>query len=271
MLNLLEVDQVSRRFALRGGRVLRAVDAVSLTVGAGESVGVVGESGSGKSTLSRMIVRLLDPTEGTIRFEGEPIGAVPAKRFNTHRLRSAIQLVFQDANDSLDPRLRVADAIAEPLRALPDLRDMSAAARRDRVHEVAAQVDLAAALLDRYPHQLSGGQKARVGIARALVSRPRLLVLDEPTAALDVSVQATVLALLARLQRELGLAMLFVSHDLNVVRLITRRVVVMRAGQVVEAGPVDQVFQTPTHEYTQALVAAIPAPPVASLATREKH
>jgi peptide/nickel transport system ATP-binding protein len=271
MLNLLEVDQVSRRFALRGGRVLRAVDAVSLAVGAGESVGVVGESGSGKSTLSRMIVRLLDPTEGAIRFEGEPIGDVPAKRFNTHPLRSSIQMVFQDATDSLDPRLRVGESIAEPLRALPDLRGLGTAARRDRVHEAAAQVDLAAPLLDRYPHQLSGGQKARVGIARALVSRPRLLVLDEPTAALDVSVQATVLGLLARLQRELGLAMLFVSHDLNVVRLITRRVVVMRAGQVVESGPVDQVFQTPAHEYTRALVAAIPAPPVARLATREKH
>ncbi len=254
---LLQVERLSRRFAVAGrrGAMLHAVDDVSLQIGAGESLGLVGESGCGKSTLVRLIARLLDASEGRILFEGEDLAAIAARRFARAPQRSAIQMVFQDPTDSLNPRYSARDTIAEPLHLLGGLRGAAAQARVD---EVAAQVGLPPELLGRLPHQLSGGQKARVGIARALALRPRLLILDEPTAALDVSVQAVVLQLLARLQRELGLACLFVSHDLNVVRLLTDRVAVMHLGQVVEEGPSQAVFENPHHPYTQALVSAIP-------------
>jgi oligopeptide/dipeptide ABC transporter ATP-binding protein len=181
--------------------------------------------------------------------------AVPAARFARHALRSSVQMVFQDPTDSLNPRFTARETIAEPLRLL---RGQSHADAQRRVDEVATQVGLPLELLGRFPHQLSGGQKARVGIARALAVQPRLLILDEPTSALDVSVQAVVLQLLDRLRRELQLSYLFVSHDLNVVRLLTDRVVVMYLGKVVEHGPVEQVFAAPRHPYTRALVAAIP-------------
>jgi oligopeptide/dipeptide ABC transporter ATP-binding protein len=254
---LLRAERLSRRFAVAGRRSaqLVAVDDVSLHIAPGESVGLVGESGCGKSTLVRLLARLLDPSEGGIVFDGVDIGAVPAARFARHRLRGAVQMVFQDPTDSLNPRFTAGETIAEPLALLRGLRG---AAARARVDEVAAQVGLPPELLSRFPHQLSGGQKARVGIARALVVQPRLLILDEPTSALDVSVQAVVLQLLDRLRRELALSYLFVSHDLNVVRLLTDRVVVMYLGKVVEHGPVAQVFGAPRHPYTQALVAAIP-------------
>jgi oligopeptide/dipeptide ABC transporter ATP-binding protein len=215
----------------------------------------VGESGCGKSTLVRLLARLLDPTEGRIGFEGQDLAALPASRFARTPQRAAIQMVFQDPTDSLNPRFSARDTIAEPCRLLCASTAAQAAARVD---EVAAQVGLPGELLDRFPHQLSGGQKARVGIARALAPGPRLLILDEPTAALDVSVQAVVLQLLDRLRRELGLSVLFVSHDLNVVRLLTDRVAVMYLGKLVEVGPSEQVFRAPRHPYTQALVSAIP-------------
>jgi oligopeptide/dipeptide ABC transporter ATP-binding protein len=254
---LLQAECLSRRFAVAGrrGAQLHAVDDVSLHIGAGESVGLVGESGCGKSTLVRLLARLLDPTAGRIGFDGTDIGAVPAARFARHALRGAVQMVFQDPTDSLNPRFTARETIGEPLALL---RGLKGAAVQQRVDEVAAQVGLPLELLARFPHQLSGGQKARVGIARALVVQPRLLILDEPTSALDVSVQAVVLQLLDRLRRELDLSYLFVSHDLNVVRLLTDRVVVMYLGKVVEHGPVAQVFGAPRHPYTQALVAAIP-------------
>jgi oligopeptide/dipeptide ABC transporter ATP-binding protein len=254
---LLRAERVSRRFAVAGkqGAQLHAVDDVSLHIGAGESVGLVGESGCGKSTLVRLLARLLDTTEGTIAFDGQDIGAVPAARFARHALRSSVQMVFQDPTDSLNPRFTARETIAEPLRLL---RGQSHADAQRRVDEVATQVGLPLELLGRFPHQLSGGQKARVGIARALAVQPRLLILDEPTSALDVSVQAVVLQLLDGLRRELQLSYLFVSHDLNVVRLLTDRVVVMYLGKVVEHGPVEQVFAAPRHPYTRALVAAIP-------------
>ena len=254
---LLQVERLSRRFPVAGrrGAMLHAVDDVSLQIAPGESLGLVGESGCGKSTLVRLIARLLDVSDGRIVFDGEDLAPIPARRFARAPQRSAIQMVFQDPTDSLNPRYSARDTIAEPLLLLGGLNRNAAGARVD---EVAAQVGLPAELLNRLPHQLSGGQKARVGIARALALRPRLLILDEPTAALDVSVQAVVLQLLAQLQRELGLACLFVSHDLNVVRLLTQRVAVMHLGQVVEEGPSTQVFHHPRHPYTQALVSAIP-------------
>ncbi|HYN60765.1 MAG TPA: ABC transporter ATP-binding protein [Rubrivivax sp.] len=254
---LLQVERLSKRFAVAGrrGALLHAVDDVEFSIGAGQSLGLVGESGCGKSTLVRVLARLLDATEGRIVFEGQDLAATPAARFARLPQRAAIQMVFQDPTDSLNPRYTARETIAEPLALLSGLRGAAAAARVD---EVAAQVGLPAELLQRFPHQLSGGQKARVGIARALAVRPRLLILDEPTAALDVSVQAVVLQLLERLRRELGLSYLFVSHDLNVVRLLTDHVAVMYLGKLVEQGPSEAVFRAPHHPYTQALVSAIP-------------
>ena len=254
---LLRVERLRKFFPLAGGRgsQLHAVDDVSLTVGRGESLGLVGESGCGKSTLARLLARLHDPTDGRIVFDGNDIGSIPASCFARRPDRARIQMVFQDPTDSLNPRFTAFDAIAEPLKLL---ERMQGDALRDRVAELASQVGLPAELLPRYPHQLSGGQKARVGIARALSVRPDLLILDEPTAALDVSVQAVVLQLLERLRRELGLALIFVSHDLNVVRLLTERVAVMYLGEIVEIGPSEQVFRQPLHPYTRALISSIP-------------
>jgi oligopeptide/dipeptide ABC transporter ATP-binding protein len=254
---LLRVESLHKRFAVGGrrGALLHAVDDVSLSIGAGESVGLVGESGCGKSTLVRLLARLLDPNEGRIVFAGEDLAGIAALRFARTPQRAAIQMVFQDPTDSLNPRFTARETIGEPLRLLGALSARQADARVD---EVALQVGLPLALLPRYAHQLSGGQKARVGIARALAVKPRLLILDEPTAALDVSVQAVVLQLLAQLRAELGLSYLFVSHDLNVVRLLTDRVAVMYLGKIVEVGPSEAVFRAPKHPYTQALVSAIP-------------
>jgi oligopeptide/dipeptide ABC transporter ATP-binding protein len=254
---LLQVEALHKRFPVSGrrGALLHAVDDVSLHIGAGESVGLVGESGCGKSTLVRLLARLLDPSDGRIVFAGQTLSEIRAERFARAPQRAAIQMVFQDPTDSLNPRFSAREAIAEPLRLLTGLSREQIEARVD---EVALQVGLPLALLPRYAHQLSGGQKARVGIARALAVKPRLLILDEPTAALDVSVQAVVLQLLAELRRDLGLSYLFVSHDLNVVRLLTDRVAVMYLGKIVEVGPSEAVFRAPKHPYTQALVSAIP-------------
>ena len=242
----------------RGGAarsLLHAVDGVGFSIGRGETVGLVGESGCGKSTLVRLLARLIDPSEGRIRFEGEEIGAVPTRRFGRSAQRAQIQMVFQDATDSLNPRFTAFRAIADPLLRL---RRLSGAALRARVEEVARLTGLPAELLTRFPHQLSGGQKARVGIARAIAVEPRLLILDEPTSALDVSVQVVILQLLDELKRKLDLSYLFVSHDLNVVRLLCDRILVMYLGHIVESGPAAQVFAAPIHPYTQALLSAVP-------------
>ncbi len=256
-LQLLRVERLSKRYPVTGqrGALLHAVDDINLYIAPGESLGLVGESGCGKSTLVRLLARLIDPTEGRIVFNGEDLATLPAKNFARTPQRAAVQMVFQDPTDSLNPRYTARDTIREPCRLLAG---MDAAAADARVDEVATQVGLPLALLSRFPHQLSGGQKARVGIARALAPGPKLLILDEPTAALDVSVQAVVLQLLDRLRRELKLATLFVSHDLNVVRLLTDRVAVMYLGKIVEMGPSHHVFDHPAHPYTQALVSAIP-------------
>jgi len=238
----------------------RAVDGISFAVYRGESVGLVGESGCGKSTTSTMVMRLIDSSGGSIVFDGQDIGAIPAKRFARLPLRKRIQMVFQDPTDSLNPRFTAARAIADPILRLGDVRGRTAV--RARCEELARQVGLPVELLDRFPHQLSGGQKARVGIARAIALDPDLVILDEPTASLDVSVQAVVLNLLQALKEQLGMSYLFVSHDLNVVRLLCERVIVMRAGAIVEQGPTQRVMTAPEADYTRELLAAVPRPPV---------
>jgi len=238
----------------------RAVDGISFSVGRGESVGLVGESGCGKSTTSMMVMRLLDQTSGRIMFDGDEIGGILPNAFARLRLRKSIQMVFQDPTDSLNPRFTAARAIADPLLQLGGIRGRDAL--RARCEELAGLVGLPVNLLDRFPHQLSGGQKARVGIARAIALHPKLVILDEPTAALDVSVQAVVLNLLQDLKQSLGMSYLFVSHDLNVVRLLCDRVIVMRAGRIVEQGPTERVLGDPQDAYTRELLTAIPHPPL---------
>ena len=261
---LLEARNLVKTFEGKSGPV-HAVRDVSFTVKEGQTVGLVGESGCGKSTTSAMIVRLLDPTSGEIRFAGEDLARTPARAFARDPRRASIQMVFQDATDSLNPRHPAGRAIEEPLRRLGAL---PREARRDRVEELADLVGLPRHLLDRFPHQLSGGQKARVGVARAIAVEPSFLVLDEPTAALDVSIQAVVLNLLADLRARLGMSYLFVSHDLHVVRLLCDHVVVMRGGEVVEQGPAAQVMSAPAHDYTRTLIEAAPKPPARRDAAR---
>ncbi len=271
---LLVVEKLVKEYPRKGGakvfsklfrrgpapeaEVFRAVDEISFTINRGESVGLVGESGCGKSTTSTMVMRLIDHSDGVILFDGEDIGAIPAKQFARLPLRKRIQMVFQDPTDSLNPRFTAARAIADPILRLGDVKGRQAV--RERCEELARQVGLPLDLLDRFPHQLSGGQKARVGIARAIALNPDLVILDEPTAALDVSVQAVVLNLLQELKESLGMSYLFVSHDLNVVRLLCDRVIVMRAGRIVEQGPTERVLVAPEADYTRELLAAIPRP-----------
>jgi peptide/nickel transport system ATP-binding protein len=261
---LLEIRELVKEFPARAeAAAFRAVDGISFTLRRGESVGLVGESGCGKSTTSSMIMRLLDPSSGSIRFKGEDIARIPAARFSGHPLRGKLQMVFQDPTDSLNPRWTAARSISDPLLRLAGLRGRRL---RERVEELAERVGLPADLLDRFPHQLSGGQKARVGIARAIALDPDLVILDEPTAALDVSVQAVVLNLLVDLRAALGMTYLFITHDLNVVRLICDRVMVMQGGVILEEGPTEGVLSEPAHAYTRMLLDAIPHPPAAAAA-----
>ncbi|WP_028241241.1 dipeptide ABC transporter ATP-binding protein [Stutzerimonas azotifigens] len=258
---LLSVEGLSKTFGAPGSPTShRAVDNLSFKLHQGESLGLVGESGCGKSTTSAMLMRLLDQSAGALWFDGQDIGAIPSKQFARHPLRAQLQMVFQDPTDSLNPRWKVRDAIADPIRRLGGTGDK--AQLRRRVEELAENVGLPVELLDRYPHQLSGGQKARVGIARAIALNPKMLILDEPTAALDVSVQAVVLNLLVDLKERLGMSYLFISHDLNVVRLMCDRVMIMQAGRLVEEGSTERLLNAPEHEYTRTLLAAIPNPPV---------
>ncbi|MFF4501991.1 dipeptide ABC transporter ATP-binding protein [Streptomyces sp. NPDC001401] len=242
---VLEATGLRREFG-RGKRAFAAVDDVSLTLRRGETLGIVGESGSGKTTLGRMLVGLLAPTAGEVRDEGHArVGVNPA-----------VQMVFQDPVSSLNPRRSVGESIADPLRARGE-RDEKRI--RGRVTELLERVGLEAAHYDRYPHEFSGGQRQRVGIARALAADPRVIVCDEPVSALDVTTQAQVVALLGELQRELGLALVFVAHDLAVVRQVSDRVAVMRRGRIVESGPADEVYDNPQDPYTKQLLAAVPA------------
>ncbi|MFJ9567305.1 dipeptide ABC transporter ATP-binding protein [Streptomyces fuscichromogenes] len=252
---LLEVQGVSKRFPAPDGGSYTAVDDVSFRIGAGETLGLVGESGSGKTTTARIVLGLAEPDEGNVRFEGEPWSGVPERERRPRRMR--IQVVHQDPLGSFDPRHSVDRVVAEAVAraGVPRGRVRSA-----RVAELLGQVGLSAALGDRRPLELSGGQRQRVAIARALATRPRLIVCDEPVSALDVSIQAQVLDLLAELRRELGVALLFISHDLGVIHHVSDRVIVMKDGRLVETGDVGQIFDRPAHPYTRELLAALPRP-----------
>ncbi|MFD0073490.1 dipeptide ABC transporter ATP-binding protein [Streptomyces sp. NPDC127166] len=263
---LLEAVDLRRGFG-RGKAAVTAVDGVSLTVRAGETLGVVGESGSGKTTLGRMLVRLLDPTGGELRYRGEEIGGLPDKRLRPYRRE--LQMVFQDPVSSLNPRRSVGESIADPLRVAGE-RDETRI--RGRVRELLDRVGLDPDRYGAYPHEFSGGQRQRVGIARALAAEPRLIVCDEPVSALDVTTQAQVTALLAELQAELGLGLVFIAHDLAVVRQVSDRVAVMRAGRIVEQGTVAEVYGAPQDPYTRQLLAAVPSlDPVLAAERRERR
>jgi oligopeptide/dipeptide ABC transporter ATP-binding protein len=255
---ILQVRGLVKRFhagGMRSRAVVHAVEGVDLEVGHGEVLAVVGESGSGKSTLARCVLRLADATEGSIIFEGRDVTRATGEELTRYRM--AVQPVFQDPYSSLDPRWTVGRSIREALDAF---RIGAEEDRRSRVGELLERVGLPASVADRHPHQLSGGQRQRVGIAAALAPNARLIVADEPVSALDVSVQAQVLNLLAELRADLGLSILFVAHDLAVVHHISHRIAVMYLGRIVESGPTDTVFRDPRHPYTQALIEAIPHP-----------
>ena len=256
---LLGVENVSKRYRLPRERLLaappevQALDGVSFTLQAGRSLGVVGESGSGKSTLARLVMALEAPTSGQVRLEGEDLHALPPAELR--RRRSALQMVFQDPYGSLDPRRTVLQTVAEPLAVL---LGAGRAEQRERAAEVLDAVGLRAADLAKYPHEFSGGQRQRIAIARALVTRPKLIVADEPVSALDVSVQAQVLNLMQSLQDRFGVTYLFISHDLAVVDLVCDEVIVLSEGRIVEQGDPGALFTRPQHPYTQRLLAAVP-------------
>ena len=247
---LLEMVEVSRTYGSRG-RAVQALSRVSLRLGEGERLGIVGESGSGKSTLARILVALERPDRGEVRFQGRSI--LGGRRQDLVPLRKGVQIIFQDPFGSLDPRLRVGQSVAEPLLALRVPGD-----HRRRVQQLLEAVGLPAGSERLYPHQLSGGQRQRVAIARALAPEPTVLIADEAVSALDVSVRAQVLNLIADLVDRLGLSLIFISHDMAVIRHVCTRVLVLYRGEVVEEGPVDQIFEAPRHPYTSALIRSVP-------------
>lgn len=255
---LLQIEQLSRHYRLPRRQLWRApasvvaLDDISLQVQTGRSLGVVGESGSGKSTLARLIMALDQPTSGHIRLLGQDLSALTASELRAHRRH--FQMVFQDPYGSLNPRQTVARTVAEPLEALGS----HASERRERVAEVLGQVGLRSSDLDKYPHEFSGGQRQRIAIARALITRPRLIVADEPVSALDVSVQAQVLNLMQQLQQDSGVTFVLISHDLAVVQQLCQDVVVLHRGRIVERGSPEQLFTAPQHPYTSQLVQAVP-------------
>jgi peptide/nickel transport system ATP-binding protein len=257
---LVEIRRLTKVFPLGesifGGGAkgeIRAVDDVSLDIQQGETLGLVGESGSGKSTLGRLILRLIEPTSGSVRFDGRDL--ISAGGSELRRLRRDMQIIFQDPFGSLDPRFRVEDVVAEPLL----IHDhMTSAARRSRVAELLRAVGLEESALRRFPHEFSGGQRQRIGIARALAVRPKFMVADEPVSALDVSVGAQIVNLLAQLQRDFGLTYLFISHSMPVVRYLATRIAVMFRGRIVEAGPTELITSNPGDPYTRSLLAATP-------------
>ncbi len=255
MSALLELQDVKMSFALRGGRRLQAVKGVSIEVEAGSTLGLVGESGCGKSTLARCIIGLHKPDSGTIRFNGEELEGLD--RRSLRAVRRELTMVFQDPYASLNPRRTVADIVAAPL----DIHDIGTRAdRRKQVLETLERVGLSASHAKRYPHEFSGGQRQRIGLARALVTQPKLVVLDEPVSALDVSVQAQILNLLMDLQQELNLTLVLIAHDLGVVRHISQEIAVMYLGRIVEQAATDELFTNPRHHYSAGLLSAVPTP-----------
>jgi len=253
---LLELQDLSKHFGAHGGDVNRAVDGVNLSMVRGEVLGLVGESGCGKSTLGRLIVQLLQPTIGRVLVDGNDLSALSKRQLRS--IRKKVQIVFQDPYGSLNPRMTIGRIIGEPLREHGIVQ--GGRAIESRAQELMERVGLDPDMLRRYPHEFSGGQRQRIGIARALAVEPELLVCDEPVSALDVSVQAQIINLLGSLQRELSLTILFIAHDLAVVRHISQRIAVMYLGKIVELGPADEVCTTPSHPYTRLLVSSIPVP-----------
>jgi peptide/nickel transport system ATP-binding protein len=264
-IELTKQFTVGSRFSAHGKRIVHAVDRVSLKVMPGETVGLVGESGCGKSTLGRCMVRLYDITAGKLLFEGEDITSKSLSELRP--LRRKMQMVFQDPYASLNPRRRVRDIIAEPLRVHLNLGENAV---RDRVRELMALVGLLPEHLERFPHEFSGGQRQRIGIARAIALEPSLVVADEPVSALDVSIQAQIVNLLADLQERLNLTYVFVAHDLSVVRQVSTRIAVMYLGSIIELGPAATILARPAHPYTLALLSAVPVADVAQVGTRKR-
>jgi oligopeptide/dipeptide ABC transporter ATP-binding protein len=253
---VLEVHDLVKHFPVRGGGkiVVQAVSGVSFDLSMGRTLGLVGESGSGKSTVGRCVLRLIEPTSGTVQFDGVDLLAVSNR--DLRRYRKDMQIVFQDPYASLDPRMTVAAIVAEPMT----IHNINRGDRKEKVRELLALVGLNPEHGNRYPHEFSGGQRQRIGIARAIALEPKMLVLDEPVSALDVSIQAGVVNLLEDLQDRLGLAYLFIAHDLSVVRHISDEIAVMYLGKIVEHGPAEIVYGHPQHPYTQALLSAVPVP-----------
>jgi oligopeptide transport system ATP-binding protein len=259
---VLKAENLVKYYPIKAGVLRRtvgqvkAVDGVSFELYKGETLGIVGESGCGKSTLGRMLMRLEEPTAGKLTFDG--VDVYSQKGGDMRRLRRDIQIVFQDPYTSLNPRKTVGDIVGEPFEIHRDV--VPKASRRRRVEELLDLVGLNPEHINRYPHQFSGGQRQRIGIARGVALNPKVIICDEPVSALDVSVQAQVVNLLEKLQNELGLAYIFIAHDLSVVRHISDRVGVMYLGKIVEMGDEDQIYSRPTHPYTQALLSAVPLP-----------
>jgi oligopeptide transport system ATP-binding protein len=265
--SLLEIHDLYKSFSVKAGLgkkvEARAVDGVSLALARGEALGLVGESGCGKSTLGRLALRLIEPTAGRVVFEGRDLAELNSRELRS--LRKKMQIIFQDPFASLNPRMRIEEIVAEPLviHALAEKREL-----RDRSAALLEKVGLSTDALRRYPHEFSGGQRQRVGIARALASGPSFIVADEPVSALDVSVQAQIINLLADLRVDLQLSFLFIAHDLNIVRHFSDRVAVMYLGKIVELAPAEEIYRNPSHPYTEALLADIP---IADPTVRRKH
>ncbi len=270
---LLEVTDLEKLFPVKRGLLIErtvdhvhAVDGVSFRIGEGETLGLVGESGSGKSTTGYCVLQLLKPTSGSVKFMGKELTKLP--RNELREMRKEMQIVFQDPYSSLNPRMTVGNIVAEPMA----VHDQGTRRQREaRVRDLLETVGFNPDFTNRYPHEFSGGQRQRIGIARALALNPRLIVCDEPVSALDVSIQAQILNLLKDLQRDLGLAYLFVAHDLAVVRTMSDRIAVMNKGKIVETGQAEQVYKSPQDEYTRALLAAVPVPDPRRMRERKRE